>query len=66
MTSGPAITEPGCALGAKTAHIMVQKFSQKKHSIPPKIQKTKDREKFCLVDLWFLRWLQAKYSKHWG
>jgi hypothetical protein len=55
MISGPAITEPGCALGAKTAPIMVQKFSQKKHSIPPKIQKTKDREKFCLVDLWFLR-----------
>jgi hypothetical protein len=30
MISGPAITEPGCALGAKTAHIMVQNFSQKK------------------------------------
>jgi hypothetical protein len=38
---------------SKTAHILVQDFSQKNRSVPPKIQKTKDRIFSCLVDLWF-------------
>jgi hypothetical protein len=38
-----------------TAPFSVQLFLQKSLSIPPKIQKTKDRKFSCLLDLWFLR-----------